>query len=132
MQTVESQPLTTTDTWPADVRELFDSIEHAFPPILQRRKLPRTPYKRQGSLELAGETVAIYSRDANMWTVGFITSRRIDSNQRGLLRILSPDGVERTLRCRVIRSREIRPGWFDVGVEFPTEEAFAESQILNN
>lgn len=120
-----------TETWPADVRALFDEIEHAFPPVIQRRKLPRTPYKRQATFQLNGEGAGfpVYTRDANLWTFGFITSRRMESNTRGLLRVADPDGVEREMRCRLIRSREIRPGWFDVAVEFPTEDAFSEDRL---
>jgi hypothetical protein len=118
--------------WPEDVRAVVESLETAFPPILQRRKLPRTAYKRQGVWEPkdGGEAFAVYSRDANMWTVGFLTSHKVESNQRGVLRLVGPDGVEREMRSRVIRAREVRPGWFDVAVEFPTEEIFAEERIL--
>jgi hypothetical protein len=132
MQTLESQQVGTSETWPANVRALFESIENVFPPVMQRRKLPRTVYKREGQFTLAGEAqgFAVYTRDANLWTVGFIAGRRMASNARGVLRLAGPDGVEREMRCRVIRSHEIRPGWFDVGVEFPTEEAFSEERIL--
>lgn len=130
MQALETQQ--GTESWPADVRALFDEIEHAFPPVIQRRKLPRTPYKREAVFQLAGEGAGfpVYTRDANLWTFGFITSRRIESNVRGVLRVVGPDGVEHEMRSRVIRTREIRPGWFDVAVEFPTEDAFAEERIL--
>lgn len=121
-----------TETWPANVRALFDEIEHAFPPVVQRRKLPRTPYKREAVFQLNDEGAGfpVYTRDANRWTFGFITSRRLDSNARGTLRVVGPDGAEYEMRSRVIRTREIRPGWFDVAVEFPTEDAFSEDRIL--
>jgi hypothetical protein len=130
MQTLDIQQ--GTETWPANVRALFDDIEHAFPPVVQRRKLPRTPYKREAEFQLAGEGAGfpVYTRDCNRWTFGFITSRRIESNTRGLLRVAGPDGIAYELRTRVIRAREIRPGWFDVAVEFPTEDAFSEDRIL--
>lgn len=131
MQTLEAQGVAFgAETWPADVIAVVTSLESAFPPIIQRRKLPRTAYKRQGTLSLNGQNpFPVYTRDANKWTIGFLSSHKIESNQRGVLRLVGPDGVERDLRCRVIRSREVRPGWYDAAVEFPTEDVFAEDQI---
>src|SRR4051812_8267773 len=92
MQTIESQ--VGTEGWPAEVLALFDSIEHAFPPVMQRRQVARTPYKREGHFTLIGEgqAFAVYTRDANLWTVGFIAGRRIETNARGVLKLIAPDG----------------------------------------
>src|SRR3954471_23655254 len=99
---LESDCAKAIEGWPPEVREVLEGLRATFPPAMQRRKLPRAPYHREGKLTLVGgEEFPVYTRDANAWSIGFITERQIESGQRGIVRILGADGSEVEVACRV-------------------------------
>lgn len=85
----------------------------------QRRMIPRATYERTATLSTDGDDVVLYTRDANSTGAGFVTPTSLyDNGGVATIRIPTPDGAVRHMKCHVRRAREIGEGWVEGYVEF--------------
>jgi hypothetical protein len=97
-----------------------DSYEASSVPP-ERRRLPRAAYEVAATLAtdgLDGEAFVLYTRDVNSGGSGFVSPGSLGNTQAATLKIPTPDGTVRSLRCHVVRAREIAEGWVEGYVEF--------------
>jgi hypothetical protein len=93
---------------------------------VERRREPRHSYRVTACLELidgAGraDRVTVYTRQASVSGVGFITQRSLTVGQQTMLHVPSAMGQALHLACRVVRCREVIAGWFEAAVAFECE-----------
>ena len=117
------------EAWPPGVEMILsamDSGRHKAEP-LDRRALPRLPFRVRGRLRLFsdaphGPSRALYTRDVNSRGLGFVIAQRLPLGHGGFVEFNAPDGRPRRLQCTLQRCREIAPGWYDAAVCFNREQ----------
>jgi hypothetical protein len=115
--------------WPIEARQRMEQTITAMTSGREQRKLARRRYHIEGRLLISGEdasTVQMYTRDVNLWHVGFITQTPLVAGTRAMVRLRKPTGRGITVEGRVHRCREFESGWFDCSVEFAQKQAAFE------
>jgi hypothetical protein len=87
----------------------------------ERRRLPRASYEVAAVLVtpgVDGQEFDLYTRDVNAGGSGFVSPVDIGDVGVATMRIPTPDGTVRHVRCRVKRARAIGEGWVEGYVEF--------------
>ena len=88
--------------------------------IEDRRACPRIVYRAKAFLKLfvdreESKGRALYLRDANQRSLGFVTQHRLPLGYGGVIQVAPPTkaGQMFELGCTVIRCRQVADGWFD-------------------
>ena len=117
-----NSPADCPSDWPAAAVRAVQSLDGAFPPPMERRKLPRFKHRVTGTLQTEEcERSAVYLRDAGRWAAGFIVRGALPERGRAVLEVRDPAGRRLSIACRVHRCREVLPGWFEASVDFDQE-----------
>ena len=103
---------------PQDVREVLGFLEGAFPKLHDRRMLPRWKYIARAALASGGRVSDLWLRDLNRYNAGFVTRHRFQVGTTGPVGFDLPGGGRCEARGRVMRCREILPGWYEGYVDF--------------
>jgi hypothetical protein len=119
---------------PADAKIVFQILAGEEGPASNRRRFARSPYRSHASMDVVGDPLpiarTIYTRDANQWGVGFVTQEAVPVGRDAMLH-LTVGGREMTVRCCILRCREVLPGWFEGGALFFDEEPLLARPSVN-
>jgi hypothetical protein len=112
--------------WPAEAREMMSRLSDCFPPLMERRKMPRWRYRVEAHLIHAAHAAdplacPLYTRDVNAWSVGFITSRQLTPFDHAVVRLPAPSGLVLHIPCLIRRCRLFAPGWYHGVLDFDRE-----------
>jgi hypothetical protein len=131
-----------SDRWPRDVEMILSAMDAAHAEesssiatdsFLNRRELPRTPYRVKASLRLFSDQVGtpawtLYTRDVNRRSISFVTPHRLPLGYGGWVEILSPAGRLMKINCTLFRCREAVKGWFEGALSFNREQGAFETE----
>ena len=114
--------------WPAAASDAMAALENGSIPVVERRKLPRTPHHARATLvltDVTGRTAdqTVYLRDLGRWAAGLIADAELRTNVKATLHLTAPDGAKRAVNCRIRRCRAFRPGWFEASLDFDRDQA---------
>jgi hypothetical protein len=110
----------TTAALPAEARRAMALLTASDQPHIDPRGLARQTYHVQAGLKWGTALdTAVYTRDINTWSVGFIGNVPLPIGAKVTLRLVAPDGRWTTTRARVRRSRPFGNGaWYESFAEF--------------
>jgi hypothetical protein len=100
----------------------------------ERRKLPRAKYEVAATLAtggVEGQEFVVYTRDVNSGGSGFVSPVDVGGVEAALLKVATPDGTVRRVRCHVMRARPIGEGWVEGYVEFDEPTAVFSTKRIN-
>jgi hypothetical protein len=122
--------------FPREVEFIISALEAGPRPLVDRHRLPRSPYRRRALLRLysdppGGRPYLLYTRDVSTCAIGFLAARPVTLSHGGVLTIPSPYGKVMNVSCTVLRCREAVPGWFEGAIYFNRpQNLFGPENIL--
>jgi hypothetical protein len=112
--------------WPAQVRKIAAAVEEVPSPAADRRRWDRLRYRVRATLRLkdAGRTpeCVLFTRDANPFSLGFITWHRLPVGAEGVLHLPLSDHESHQVPCCIMRCRDFSDGWYEGAVFFLEEQ----------
>lgn len=133
--TADSDVASQTDTWPPEVHLIISALaagEDCAPSapagLTKLRHITRMSYRVRAELHLYSDPAdaepwRLYTRDASIRGLGFITPHRLPLGYGGTVEFPAPDGRVIAVNCTLQRCREITSGWFDGALYFNREQA---------
>jgi hypothetical protein len=112
---------------PAEVELVLSALEAASSKHDNRRAHPRLRYHVQAELRLFSDTAdaaprTLYTRDASVRGLGFITRERLPLGYGGVVNLTTPNGQSTSVNGTLFRCREIGNGWFEGALYFNREQ----------
>ncbi len=110
--------------WPAEAREMMSRLNDSFPPLMERRRIPRRRYRVEAQVVFPSggeEPVYIYTRDVNPWSLGFITPHALPAYEHVTLHMPNEHGETMRIRCMIRRCKAFAPGWHQGVIDFERE-----------
>jgi hypothetical protein len=132
----EFETRTADASWPTEVNMIISAME-AGGSVEDKREIPRMLFRAKAFLKLfvdrqESKGRALYLRDANERSLGFVTQHRLPLGYGGVIQVCPPlkAGQVFELGCTVIRCRQVADGWFEGCVSLNREcEAFAPEEV---
>jgi hypothetical protein len=112
---------------PAEAEMILSAIETGQHGRQERRCCARAQYRVGAMLRLFSDLLdtppwTLYTRDANSRGLGFVTQHRLPLGYGGVLEIVVPDGLTRSIPCTLLRCREAAPGWYEGSLYFNRQQ----------
>jgi len=112
---------------PAEAEMILSAIETGQFGRDERRCCARASYRVGAMLRLFSDLPdtppwTLYTRDANVRGLGFITPHRLPLGYGGVLEIIVPSGTTRFIPCTLLRCREAAPQWYEGSLYFNRQQ----------
>ncbi len=117
-----------SEAFPTEVDFLISAIEAGYRPRIDRQRWPRMIHRVVAVLKLFsdGETRpsrTLYTRQASLKALGFVTSEHLPLSHGGMLRLADPSGQPVAIACTILRCGEAAPGWYEGAVYFNRDQS---------
>jgi hypothetical protein len=112
--------------WPAEAREMMSRLNDSFPPMMERRRIPRKRYRVEARVALVhaeadAQEMKLYTRDINPWALGFISPHALPAYEHAIIHMPGEDGTILRIKCLIRRCRSFAPGWHQGVIDFERE-----------
>jgi hypothetical protein len=120
------------EPWPPEAREMMSRLSDSFPPMMERRRIPRKRYRVEASIVLLHgkqdeQDMKLYTRDINPWALGFISPHALPAYEHAMVQMPGMDGRMLRIKCLIRRCTSLEAGWFQGVIDFEREyREFAE------
>lgn len=115
------------EIWPPQVDIILSAMAMRGPAEVDQRTPPRLDYRVRAMLRLfadgpAGEPRVLFSRDADLRGLGFVTTHLLPLGYGGSIELVVPTGEIRKIAVTIHRCRQISPGWYEGALHFNREQ----------
>jgi hypothetical protein len=140
MQTAEEMELSQhpespySERFPREVEFVISAIEAGPRPLVDRQAIPRMRHRVKAFLRLFSDgpdavTRVLYTRQASVAGLGFLTNRPLPLSHGGVISVPGPDGQIIEVACTVLRCRQAAPGWYEGAVYFNRAQSLFEAPL---